>query len=350
MNKLKFFLGANSPYGFTSYFDNVLNKKERNYLIKGGPGTGKSTFMKNLSTLYPAEEIYCSSDLNSLDGLIFQDKNAFICDATAPHVLEPIYPGSRDEIVNFTIAFDHNKLIHNKEAIKTLTDKNKELHLRATKYLTAVGTLTNQSLRIASILYDDEKQNRAVKKLINDNIPKKDCDGAEKIRLLSAVTASGVSFFDDTLRNMADKIIRIEDEYGYCAKTALLEIRKAALLRGHTIYTCYCSLAPFSKIEHIIIPELSIAFVTSNRFHRFTGEVYKNINSLRFYNNEVLKSNKQKLNFSKNTIKTLIAETAKTIYEAKQIHDLLEEFYIEAVDYSKIDKLLSKFEDTFNQL
>ncbi len=350
MNKLKFFLGANSPYGFTSYFDLVMNNKERNYLIKGGPGTGKSTFMKKISSLYPAEEIYCSSDTNSLDGLIFSDKDAFICDATAPHVLEPIYPGARDEIVNFGISFDINKLKVNKDAIKTLTDKNKELHLRATKYLTAVGTLTSQSERIASLLYDEEKQQKAIKKLISDKLPKSEGVGTENVRLLSAVTAQGITFYSETITELASDIVRIEDEYGYCSKLVLSAVRKEALARGLDIYTCYCSIAPFLKVEHIIIPELSLAFVTSNRFHKFTGDVSKNINSLRFYNKEVLKSNKQKLSFSKNTIKTLLEQTATTIHEAKQVHDLLEEFYIEAVDFSKTDTLLSDFQCSLEDL
>ncbi len=350
MNKIKFFLGANSPYGFTSYFDTVLNNKNRNYLIKGGPGTGKSTFMKKISALYPAEEIYCSSDLNSLDGLIFQDKSCFICDATAPHVLEPIYPGARDEILNFGITFDNKKLTENKQAIIGFTDKNKELHLRATKYLTAVGTLVNQSERIASLLYDEEKQNKVIKKLINDKLPKTEGVGIEKIRLLTAATADGITFFQDTIKEMATDIVVIEDEYGYCAKTSLAMVRKAALSRGLTIYTCYCSIAPFSKIEHIIIPQLSLAFTTSNRFHKFEGERSKHINSLRFYNKDVLKSNKQKLTFSKNTIKTLIEQTANTIREAKQVHDLLEELYIESVDFSKIDKLLVEFCNSYKQL
>ena len=70
------------------------------YLIKSGPGCGKSTMMKQLAQLSagPVQRIHCSSDPDSLDGVVFCDKNAAILDATAPHTLEPLAPGA-DEVV-----------------------------------------------------------------------------------------------------------------------------------------------------------------------------------------------------------------------------------------------------------
>ena len=42
------FLGANTPKGFVSFFDELYNPYDNcsAYIIKGGPGTGKSTLMK----------------------------------------------------------------------------------------------------------------------------------------------------------------------------------------------------------------------------------------------------------------------------------------------------------------
>ena len=42
-------LGANTAHGFVSYYDQILVPKAK-YLgiIKGGPGTGKSTFMRKI--------------------------------------------------------------------------------------------------------------------------------------------------------------------------------------------------------------------------------------------------------------------------------------------------------------
>lgn len=47
---LDFFLGATTPAGFKGYFPQLAQEKDRQlYLIKSGPGCGKSTLMKTLA-------------------------------------------------------------------------------------------------------------------------------------------------------------------------------------------------------------------------------------------------------------------------------------------------------------
>ena len=48
--KNSFFAAANGYSGFKSIFDSVFDRKisTRTFIIKGGPGTGKSSLMRNL--------------------------------------------------------------------------------------------------------------------------------------------------------------------------------------------------------------------------------------------------------------------------------------------------------------
>ena len=46
---MHFFPGGNTAYGFVNYFDSIIPKNEPNnrvYVLKGGPGVGKNSFMK----------------------------------------------------------------------------------------------------------------------------------------------------------------------------------------------------------------------------------------------------------------------------------------------------------------
>ena len=70
-----YFVCANSAKGFQNFFSSNLKGLNKIYILKGGPGTGKSSLMKKIgSTLeeknYPIEYIHCSSDPDSLDGII----------------------------------------------------------------------------------------------------------------------------------------------------------------------------------------------------------------------------------------------------------------------------------------
>ncbi len=92
MAKISYFLGANSPQGFYSLMDQLIDPAEANaiYILKGGAGCGKSSLMKEIGK--KAEElgekpeyIYCSGDPDSLDGLVLPDCKVALVDGTAPH-------------------------------------------------------------------------------------------------------------------------------------------------------------------------------------------------------------------------------------------------------------------------
>ena len=48
-----FYLGASTPKGFVSHFDSLFREVRQLTIIKGGPGCGKSTFMRTIVWMYP---------------------------------------------------------------------------------------------------------------------------------------------------------------------------------------------------------------------------------------------------------------------------------------------------------
>ena len=92
INSPLFFLGANSAHGFVSYFKDVYDPLDswQSYIIKGGPGTGKSSLIRRVisemaKNKQNVEIVPCSSDPASLDAAVFPDIKACIMDGTAPH-------------------------------------------------------------------------------------------------------------------------------------------------------------------------------------------------------------------------------------------------------------------------
>lgn len=86
-----YFSGGNTASGFVSYYDYIFRDLDRLYIIKGAPGTGKSKLMRDIANEagnrnYKIEYYHCSSDPDSLDGIIIRDISVGVLDGTAPHV------------------------------------------------------------------------------------------------------------------------------------------------------------------------------------------------------------------------------------------------------------------------
>ena len=79
-----FFPGGNTSDGFFSYYQSILSKENLNkiYTIKGGPGVGKSTFMRDIARHFEKngesiEYYHCSSDPDSLDGVLLKEHKIY---------------------------------------------------------------------------------------------------------------------------------------------------------------------------------------------------------------------------------------------------------------------------------
>ena len=146
-DSIDFFLGATTPAGFKGYFEPLRHEPGMQmYLIKSGPGCGKSTLMKRLARAAEqrgelTQRIHCASDPDSLDGVILPGQHRAIVDATAPHVVEPDAPGADEVVVSLYHTIDTEKLHQCTDEVKALFARNALLRSRAARYIASAGSL-----------------------------------------------------------------------------------------------------------------------------------------------------------------------------------------------------------------
>ena len=99
MSRTQYFLGGNTAHGFYSLFNSLCPPEQGDFLwvLKGGPGGGKSGFMKKIGCAaeergLDVEYAFCSGDPNSLDAVYLPALHTGYVDGTAPHVIEPRLP------------------------------------------------------------------------------------------------------------------------------------------------------------------------------------------------------------------------------------------------------------------
>lgn len=336
-----FFLGATTPAGFRGYFEQLCQEPGMQvYLIKSGPGCGKSTLMKKLARLSPGpvERIHCSSDPDSLDGVVFLEQNAAILDATAPHTLEPQAPGADEVVVSLYHTIDNEALHAHRDEVKALFGRNASLRTRASRYIASAGSLLLDSRRAEACSTNFEKVRRYVKRLCARLLPRTGEPAREELRLLTALTPGGPMFYRSTIRALADRYIVFRDEYGAVSRLLLELLRAEALARGYSIITCPCAMHPEDKIDHLLIPSLGLAFITENSWHTAQLPGAQVVRCTRFLDNDNLANYRARLRFNYRAAEELAEQAAALMAQAKSCHDELETYYRAAVDFEAVEQ------------
>ncbi len=337
MEKLHYFLGANSPQGFYGYFQKAYGPEWRVWLIKGGPGSGKSTLMRNAAHQIRAdwEYIHCSSDPKSLDAVICEDKKVMIADATAPHAMEPLRPGCVETLVDLGAGFDVDALRRDRAQIDRLFAENALLHRQAVHYLSAAAQVKRVRLELAMQTLDKAAVRRCAEsyaKLLDTGGSR----GVERLRGLSAVTPDGIIYYADTVGAVADSVFAVLDDWGAAAPLFMEEMR--CLLRKNccAVTVCRCSLFPKERIEHILLPQQKTAFVTQNTVHAVKEAAeWIDLQDMYGAHRPGTKDALQRILTQENQ---LLEAASGFMYQARMVHDELEAYYIRAMDFSFAEK------------
>ena len=192
-----------------------------------------------------------------------------------------------------------------------------------------------------------DKVRRYVKRLCTRVMPRTEGIGSEELRLLSAVTPKGEMFYQGTAQALADKFIVFRDDYGAVSRLLLELIRAEALTRGYHIITCPCAMHPEDKIDHILIPELKLAFLTDNRWHPVHLPSVQAVRCTRFLDRENLAAYRARLRFNERAAAELLEQASALMAQAKSCHDELETYYRAAVDFGKVDEAAAECMEMF---
>lgn len=339
-----FFLGTNSGEGFYSLFSDITKYDGtwRTYVIKSGPGTGKSGMMKKIADkasgldLY-CERIWCSSDPSSLDAVIIPDKKVAICDGTAPHIVEPRFAGAVEQIINLGDCWNDKALKLNSSKIISLSDENAFCHKKVSRLLGAMKELKANTASIYEKFIDTNKLNIFADALCS-NIPKKEPEAVSDIsnRFLTGITPDGLISFFSTIKALCNNIVVISDGDGIVASKIIDRVVNHTVECGYNVILCH-DLIFTDKIAHIIIPELSMAVSTSNFECTSKFKADRKISASRFLKRSLEAKYGEELQFNRDICNMLFSCAAETLKTAKEIHDKLEAYYINQMDFTKVD-------------
>ena len=266
--QVQFFLGANAPTGFYSLYDQLIDpaSAEDIFILKGGPGCGKSSLMRRVGRAMEehglaVEYILCSGDPDSLDAIVIPDLKAAIVDGTAPHIVEPQYPGVVERYVNLGACYDRAALAPLRGEITGCMSGYKGCYARAYRCLSAAAQI-NEDMR--ALLHTPSAEAKAVKRargILSREVRKSGSEPGHSVqRFLGAVTWRGPLCGYDTAYALCGRIYELADTCGL-AHVMLTHLAAGVMAAGYDVIVCPSPLAP-DRMEHLLVPARSVGFIS----------------------------------------------------------------------------------------
>jgi len=330
--------------GFRSMFPRSYSAEEgwQVYIIKGGPGTGKSTLMRTVCSMAEqsgifAQRIHCSSDPDSLDAVILPTLRRAIYDGTAPHVMEPALPGACECLVDLGQGWDSGILHSRREEIARLSSQCSALHRRATQMLACADVFRERMSLPALEAADRDKILRTARRLCRRfGLKARSSRGSVTERLACAVTPKGILNVSEEYISSFGRVVPVYD--GCSALSGLLLSALSGMLTdmGHSVILCPCSQCA-DRPEHLLLPEEDICFTTRTPIHGLdtrTDSDERAVHTERF-----LPDRPAPQVCDRRELLRFTDLAAGCMREAKAIHDDLESCYRDAMDFDRVDAI-----------
>ena len=155
----------------------------------------------------------------------------------------------------------------------------------------------------------------------------------ETVCFLSGITPKGIISYQDCLLEKAKKTVIVDDCDGAVSSIILNSVRTSALLFGHDVITFLNPFLPSVLTDAVFIPDISLAFVREYRYLKFQTDAHR-IHAKRFLEKFAAKNDLEE---------KIINSAVSYLKKAKQEHDQLESYYINAMDFEALALFREQF-------
>ena len=343
------FAASNSCLGFKNYYGEIFTdtRMDRLYIIKGGPGTGKSHFMRIVARTartagYAVTECYCSSDPASLDGLLLT-RDGFptlgFLDGTAPHTREPVIPGASDELINLGAFWNAKALAREKDTIRTLGQAKSAAYARAYAYLRAAG----EADAVADSLTEPCVQSDRLKALaerILRGVPSGETFAPLPTlrRALGMTGWATLPAFEEAAEG--GTLLIPEDHYGTGYRLTRL-LYTLSETRRHRLWVSFDPVFPH-KIDGLFYPDTGLCVLVGDVTPPEQG-ITRAIHLRRYACAESLRPLRSDLRRAARLRDDLLSAALHSLSEAATFHFEMERIYAAAMDFGAKEKFTQAF-------
>lgn len=253
---------SNTSQGFRTFLPELLQGVAKVFVLKGAPGTGKSTFIRLLGESfsdqgYEVEFWVSAADPVSPEGVLIPQLKAAVVNGSLSTPIDPSYPGVTGDIIYLGDYWDKNLLQGCSQEIMTLYNEQEQHRQQATMVLKKAAEVRDGIKKKAAAYLNLGKLHELVGQLAEEIL---DTGPAEKHYFASAVTAEGMINYMDEISSFCKKRYLFKGPAGSGKSSAMMELANQARVKGYSLEYYHCGLEADS-IQMIIIRNLQIALI-----------------------------------------------------------------------------------------
>lgn len=368
----RMFPGGNTSRGFRSYYEFIAPPDSGyTFVLKGGPGTGKSTFMKRIAADLLAlgvdtEFHHCSADPASVDAVAFPRLGVAIVDGTAPHVVEPTDYETGGEIIHLGKFCNSTPIRRQKARIETLRRDARSAFARAYKYLAAARHVRGDWTETNRARRDENRLGKETVRLMDAVFLPTAAPtpamgrwpSAFRRRLFAgSITPEGPRHHLDTIVASMQKVYVVRGEPGMGPSSVIRAVADGAVTRGFAVEQYHCPFDP-DNVDHVLIPALHTAVVSSGPLFPYAASPTdiivdlngaSGVNRAKGTNTMTLVLDRhnepEAIAIARQTFWQLLRIAIRSLQEAKSAHMALEGCYAPHVNFDGLEQLRREIRD-----
>lgn len=358
-----YFAAANGAEGFTNYYGDCFGDAsgvQQLYIVKGGPGTGKSHFMREVSHYATAQgwtavHYFCSSDPASLDGVRLTSpggQTIGLIDGTSPHAWEPSLPGARENLVDLGQYWDAPALASQREAIQRLGSQKSAAYSRAYHYLRAAGEADKVIDSLTDALVDHARLEALAMRILRNQENAEEpeglvwpggylCTGPTAVPALRHAIGMTGQVRLDSFDREASRLLCVGDRLGLGYRL-LGHLRTESLRRGLPVMISYDPVRR-DKVDGLFWPKSRLCVLNDTVDACEESYAPRALSLRRYADSAGLKDARTSLREATAIREHSIQSACHALADAAKAHFSLEELYTAAMDFPAKEAFTAAF-------
>lgn len=334
------FASSHTSQGFCTFIPELIQGLERVYILKGAPGTGKSTFIRMIGEImaelgFETEFWISAFDAVTPDGVYLPQLNRAVINGSLPESIDPRYPGVREILINLGDFCDAAELETYRQEIVVLVDEILSSREQVYKALKEAGRVKAEIRRLNAQFIDMEKLGQLTRQMSSEILENQP---GEKHYFAGVLTSEGFVDYVHNLSQACQQRYIFTGPAGSGKSMVISEVARQAREQGYFLEYYHCGLEADS-LAMVIIRNLQIALIEA-REAEIPACPWDRVVDLGCCMEEAGNGKmKEGKSMQQRNLESLLLAAQQQLEKSAQHNKALKKIYASTMDFTRLDQL-----------